>query len=1851
MKNFTKLKFLTLTFLMMLIFSSEKSYAQLSGNFTIPGDYANFTAAFNALNSLGVGPGGVTFRVDAGSVFNENPPELTATGTAGNPIIFEKFGVGANPLITPVAAGTITTTTLGNHADGIIIINGGDYITFDGISLNGNAALPDDATSKYEYGFYLKKASGDDAPKNIVIKNSVITLFHNTGATVGIGSGIFQSNISGTTTVTVTSTGGRSENNKFFSNQFTGCYIGIQFRGFNASTPFDFYDQNCDAGVDGGNTITNYGGAGSTAYGIYSIYQNNLRLANNTITSLLSTSTLYGIFSSTGTNSNVDIYGNTVTINGGGTTSTIYAINNATGSTGTSNTVNIYNNIVENCTYATATSGVYYGVYNTASALTVNMYGNIVRNNTKPGTTGAMYLLYSSSTAVDGFANVYNNQIYGNSNTAATGDLFCLYSNEVTTSTKNVYGNSVYNNTGNDDVHGINTLLGVQSNVYKNNVYNITSTTTLTTSPYCSGITVGSGTNVYVYNNFISDLKAPNSAATDAVRGISIITATTSANRGVYYNTIFLNATSTGVNFGSSGIFHIFSTTATTATLDMRNNNVVNLSTANGTGLTAAFRRSAATNLNNYGTNSNNNNFYAGIPSATNVIFTDGTNHLQSMNDFKTFVSPRETNSITGNPPFVNSTVPPYDLRINPASPTQLESAGQIISTPLAINVDYDDNARYPNMGYPFNPMYPPTAPDIGADEFGGIPADLTAPVIVYTALQNTASTGNRTLTAEITDPAGVMQGANGPRLYYKKSTDPSYIFDASPGIMGDNYTFTINTTLLGGVTSGTIIQYYVAAQDSAGNGGTQPAGGSGINPPGTTPPGSPSSYTVVPSLSGTYTIGATGDYPSLTAVSNILNNQNSEVVGNVVFELLADYDGTAVETVPIVFNEFVNAGDAGSPFTVTFRPAVGVTGRVTSGDPGSNFAFPVINLVGGKYFIFDGRPGGLGTNREWTIRNTRNTGTIGCVIRFADDGAFNTVQYCNIESQSNLTTTANIFFHTSTGTIGNSFNLISNNMIRGRTDVAADSIGNGILSNGSLAAPNQSNIVNANHIVNYRAIGVSLVATNTGNGPDWQITNNRFYSSVISGITQTGISSASTAATNLLIDGNIIGGSASDGSGMMTNSGNNLFTGISITGGQAVITDNLITNMTGTNTGTTARTRGIYVTAGADGQVASGNIVSNLISNSSVVSGYSAGSQAAVGISFWPGATFYNCEINNNTISNISTENTTAFTTVHSSCGMFLTNVKGNVNGNRIYDIKNKSTGITAGQPPVAAGILIRFVDSAFISNNMISLGNGENTNTQFAGIHTVTGTASNDNMIFYNSISILGTSGGSTGSYGIVRGDNSITAPLSPMVILNNAVVNQRTGGGSVNYALGFMGGDSSVFVFSFYNMLFNSDASTLVQSNANNYNFSQWKSNSGNETTSLSPTSLNLTNLFANVNIADFNVIGSNVESWLLNGNGAPLSNISSDYGGNPRSDSVATGATDIGAMEFTPSVNAPVNVFPVAGVGVYPLTIDGRTVGEINLINAGTADVPITQFDVRYIPGSNPPNANNPYHFGNAYWDISTNVGASGYLYDVTLNYNDAILGTIVSENNLRMAKSDDGITYVPYLIPGTGSGQYELNTTNNTIKVYGLSSFSFFGLTDDVSPLPVELSAFSATTDRNNVNLNWTTATEINNSGFDIERKLVGSESWMKIANIEGNGNSNEPKNYSYSDRNVTTGKYNYRLKQIDYNGNFEYFNLSSEVVVGIPDKYDISQNYPNPFNPSTKINYDLPFDSKVSIKVFDLLGREVFSILNNEQINAGYHTAQLNFGSMASGTYFYRIIAKGVNGKEFVMSKKMVLIR
>lgn len=193
--------------------------------------------------------------------------------------------------------------------------------------------------------------------------------------------------------------------------------------------------------------------------------------------------------------------------------------------------------------------------------------------------------------------------------------------------------------------------------------------------------------------------------------------------------------------------------------------------------------------------------------------------------------------------------------------------------------------------------------------------------------------------------------------------------------------------------------------------------------------------------------------------------------------------------------------------------------------------------------------------------------------------------------------------------------------------------------------------------------------------------------------------------------------------------------------------------------------------------------------------------------------------------------------------------------------------------------------------------------------------------------------------------------------------------------------------------------------------------------------------------------------------------------------------------------------------------------------------------------------------------------------------------------------------------------------------------------------ENTTPLPVELSSFTGRLiDENKVALNWVTKTEVNNYGFNVERRINESE-WNTLGFVKGHGNSNSPKQYSFTDKDLFAGgsKFHYRLKQIDNDGSFEYSDVI-EVEI-LPTKFELSQNYPNPFNPSTTIRFSLPKETQLKINIYNMLG-ELVQTLAEGTYEAGYHKITFNASSLPSGAYIYRI-----ESGAFVQVKKMIVIK
>ncbi len=335
-------------------------------------------------------------------------------------------------------------------------------------------------------------------------------------------------------------------------------------------------------------------------------------------------------------------------------------------------------------------------------------------------------------------------------------------------------------------------------------------------------------------------------------------------------------------------------------------------------------------------------------------------------------------------------------------------------------------------------------------------------------------------------------------------------------------------------------------------------------------------------------------------------------------------------------------------------------------------------------------------------------------------------------------------------------------------------------------------------------------------------------------------------------------------------------------------------------------------------------------------------------------------------------------------------------------------------------------------------------------------------------------------------------------------------------------------------------------------------------------------------------------------------------------------------------------------------------DGNTFN--NNVNPGQSDQPIGRFALSSVDAGS---------IFNYIWITlnGTRSGSSSFKIwvsndDVFDSGIDTQIGTTVNSDpgagnqifftalNQSLSASDKYYFLTSNLTAGaTGDIQAIISGDKDLMLGYStaISSISNISLSTSAIPLPVELDLFNANVSENNINLYWQTATEVNNYGFEVERKILkqvqnDNAVWEKLGFVNGNGNSNSSKDYSFVDTKVSTGKYSYRLKQIDNDGQFEY-SKTIEVDFNAPNKFELSQNYPNPFNPSTTIRFNLPEASIVKLTIFNILGQEIRTLVN-EFRESGINAINFDASDLNSGMYIYKIEAGN-----FVQTRKMTLLK
>jgi hypothetical protein len=310
-----------------------------------------------------------------------------------------------------------------------------------------------------------------------------------------------------------------------------------------------------------------------------------------------------------------------------------------------------------------------------------------------------------------------------------------------------------------------------------------------------------------------------------------------------------------------------------------------------------------------------------------------------------------------------------------------------------------------------------------------------------------------------------------------------------------------------------------------------------------------------------------------------------------------------------------------------------------------------------------------------------------------------------------------------------------------------------------------------------------------------------------------------------------------------------------------------------------------------------------------------------------------------------------------------------------------------------------------------------------------------------------------------------------------------------------------------------------------------------------------------------------------------------------------------------------------------------------------------------------------------------WNIGLSKNSLSLVYGTSnLNYNQTYL--VVVRYTFNPGSSDDeayvwvnpSLTGEPNIataeaVSGNGQGEYTTITECTGVVLYlktgtpqwqlddirvgyGTTSFDAFSDLNYDGAMPVEVKEFSAISKMNGTLLTWNTSTEVNNHGFELQRSAIGQQStdkshkWDKVVFIEGRGTTNSPKEYSFMDHNLKAGKYAYRLKQIDRDGKYEYSQEVEVNISGVPLKFDLIQNFPNPFNPITTIGFSLQVSGPTTLKVFDMIGKHVATLVN-EKLEAGVHYQRIFDGSkLSSGIYFAKLTSEGKS-----QTKKLILIK
>jgi len=575
-------------FLSIFLYGSAVFSLGLSGTYTIPGGtYSTISAAISALNTNGVAPPGVTFNVTAGytETFSSSTTGIIiATGTASAPIVFQKSGPGTNPLVT---AGTGTQDG-SSGLDGIIVLSGTSYITFNGINVQENTAN-NNITTGMEFGYGLLKNNSGASPlgcQDVIVQNCTISLTTQYSLNYSISFanpfpyGIYSDNITpgSNTQLTITNASGANSYNQFYNDSIYNVWNGIYCNGYSS-----YPDLNTAIALS---VISSYGATGGSwdadaSYGIQTTNQYTLTIANNTVNITANGQAGFGpvvegIYTNGG--NNLNIYNNTLTFNAiGNEVTEVFVINSSMGGI-----VNIYNNTISGSLSAAGGSRSIQCIHNSADA-DISIYNNSL-NNIKAigGPSSAFWGIYETGTTTTNNVKIYGNT-FSHDTVPRAGD-FILVSNYTYTGSAPP-GCQVFNNTiAYNQVGSLSNLIDITIpgiSVYSNTIHDVSASANV--NVYLEGANVTSAIDS-IYNNTIYNISTSNG-------GITVIN-TPANNPGYFFGNAIYNLSS------ASGITGI-NNTGSTNTHKIYENTIYNLSSPGG-GIVIGMTLSNGTAVNAY---------------------------------------------------------------------------------------------------------------------------------------------------------------------------------------------------------------------------------------------------------------------------------------------------------------------------------------------------------------------------------------------------------------------------------------------------------------------------------------------------------------------------------------------------------------------------------------------------------------------------------------------------------------------------------------------------------------------------------------------------------------------------------------------------------------------------------------------------------------------------------------------------------------------------------------------------------------------------------------------------------------------------------------------------------------------------------------------------------------------------------------------------------------------------------------------------------------------------------------------------------------------------------------------------